>query len=139
MIASDWLADGASVVVADQRALVGRADLPVPPDRGGQGQQSLGDSDPDPGKGTAAVAFQPELALEGLEGVLDPLPEAAQRPPAGAAHQRGRGRSLALWSATNWSNSRPAKPFRDRPTLDTNAPADGWRVAATDARRSMPR
>jgi hypothetical protein len=37
-----------------------------------------------PGKGAAAVPFQPELALEGLEGALDPLPQAPQRPqPAG--------------------------------------------------------
>ena len=40
MIASDWVAV-ASVVVGDQGALVGRADLPVPPDPGGQGEQPL--------------------------------------------------------------------------------------------------
>jgi hypothetical protein len=66
------------VVVGDQGALVGGTDLPVPPDAGGQGQQSLGDSDPDSGQGPAAVLFQAELTLEGLEGALDPLPELAQ-------------------------------------------------------------
>jgi hypothetical protein len=67
------------MVVGDQGALVGRTDLPVPPDPGGQRQQPLGDPDPDSGQGAAAVLFQPELAFEGLEGALDPLPQAAQR------------------------------------------------------------
>jgi hypothetical protein len=49
MIASDWVVMG-SVVVGDQGALVGRADLPIPPDRRGQGEQPLGDPDPDPGQ-----------------------------------------------------------------------------------------
>src|SRR5919109_1903150 len=77
MIASDWAVG--SMVVGDQGALVGGADLPVPPDPRGQGEQSLGNPDPDPGQGAAAVPFQPELAFEGLEGALDPLPEAPQR------------------------------------------------------------
>jgi hypothetical protein len=71
VIASDWMES--SVVVGDQGALVGGADLPVPPDRRGQGQQPLGDPDPDPGQGAAAVAFQPKLVFEGVEGALDPL------------------------------------------------------------------
>jgi hypothetical protein len=79
MIASEWMG-GVLVVVGDQGALVGGADLPVPPDRGGQGQQPLSDPDPDAGQGAAAVAFQPKLVFEGGEGALDPLPEATQRP-----------------------------------------------------------
>src|SRR6266508_6833509 len=77
MIASDWVVG--SVVVGDQGALLGGAGLPIPPDRGGQRQQPLGDADVDAGKGAAAVAFQPELVLEGVEGALDPLPDPAQR------------------------------------------------------------
>jgi hypothetical protein len=77
MIASDWV--GGLVVVGDQRSLVGLADLPVPPDAGGQGQQPLGDPDPDPGQGPATMLLQPELTLEGLEHALDPLPKAPQR------------------------------------------------------------
>ena len=110
------------MVVADQRALVGRADLPVPPDRGGQGQQSLGDSDPDPGKGAAAVAFQPKLALEGLESALDPLPEAAQRPqPAGLIGAVGTQQPGAMVGdelvelATGKALPRPADPSQERP------------------------
>src|SRR4029450_1119037 len=78
MIASDWVVG--LVVVGDQGALVGCADLPVPPDPGGQGQQPLADPDPDPSQGPAAVLFQTQLTLKSLEGALDPLPEAAQRP-----------------------------------------------------------
>jgi hypothetical protein len=62
MIASDWVG---SVVVGGQGALVRRAELPVPPDRRGQGEQALGDPDTDPGQGPAAMAFQAELVFEG--------------------------------------------------------------------------
>jgi hypothetical protein len=67
------------MVVGDQRALVGRAELPVPPDRRGQGEEALGDPDPDAGQGAAAVAFQAKLVFEGVEGALDPLAPATQR------------------------------------------------------------
>src|SRR4029450_4554503 len=79
MIASDW-ADGVSVVVGDEGALVGRAGLPVPPDRRGEGEQALGDPDAPPPQGPAPVACQAELVLEGVEGALDPLAPATQRP-----------------------------------------------------------
>src|SRR4029453_2733366 len=79
MIASDWVARS-SMVVGGQGALVGHADLPVPPDRRGQGQQPLGDPDIDAGQGSSLVAFQAELVFEGVEGALDPLAPAAQRP-----------------------------------------------------------
>jgi hypothetical protein len=52
---------GISVVVGEQGPLVGGADLPVRPDRGGQGQQPLGDPDIDTGQGASpadAVATQ---------------------------------------------------------------------------------
>jgi hypothetical protein len=78
MIASDWVV-GFSVVVGEQGPLVGGADLPVPPDRGGQGEQPLGDPDIDTGQGASPVAFQPKLVFEGVEGALDPLPPATQR------------------------------------------------------------
>src|SRR5215212_397016 len=68
------------MVVGDQAALVVDAELPVEPDPGGQGEQPLGDPDPQPLRGVGAMAFQPELVFEGVEGALDPLAEAAQRP-----------------------------------------------------------
>jgi len=79
MIASESV-DESSMVVGDQGSLVGCAELPVPPDRCGQGQQPLGDPDMDTGQGAAAVAFQPQLVFEGVEGALDPLTPATQRP-----------------------------------------------------------
>src|SRR5512132_3495924 len=109
MIASDWVVG--SVVVGDQGALVGCTDLPVPPDPTGQGEQPLRDPDPDAGQGAAAVPFQPKLALEGLEGALDPLADTAQRPnPAGLVRAVGRS-STAPYPATTCSNSRPANPL----------------------------
>src|SRR4051795_4392608 len=54
-----------SVVVGDQRSCNRLAGGAVEPDRGGQGEQSLGDPGPDPGQGPPAVQFQVELALEG--------------------------------------------------------------------------
>ena len=67
----DWLAS--SVVVGDQRALDRGAQLPVEPDRGGQGQQPLGDPDPGALDGVGAVALQAELVFEGVDDRLDPL------------------------------------------------------------------
>src|SRR5215211_2708363 len=81
MIASESV-DGASVVVGDQGSLVSGAELPVPPDRRGQREQPLRDPDPDTGQGAAAVAFQTKLVFEGVEGALDPLAPATQRPMA---------------------------------------------------------
>src|SRR5512132_3108089 len=95
MIASDWVVG--SVVVGDQGALVGCTDLPVPPDPTGQGEQPLRDPDPDAGQGAAAVPFQPKLALEGLEGALDPLADTAQRPnPPGLVRAVGAQQHRAV-------------------------------------------
>ena len=59
MIASELV--GGSVIVGDQGALVGRADLLVPPDRRGQREQPLSDPDMDADQGAPSVVFQPEL------------------------------------------------------------------------------
>src|SRR5918993_5694031 len=66
------------MVVGDQRAFDRGAELPVAPDPGGQGQQPLGDPDPDALDGVGAVAFQAELVFEGVEDGLDPLADPAQ-------------------------------------------------------------
>ena len=44
------------------------------PDGGGQGQQPGGDAGVDAGEGAAAVVFEGELAFEGVDDRLDPLP-----------------------------------------------------------------
>jgi hypothetical protein len=54
-----------SVVVRDQRALLGSVDEPVVPDAGVEGEQALSDPHEDAEVGAAAVLFEPELALEG--------------------------------------------------------------------------
>ena len=56
-----------SVVEGGQRPLDGFAGCPVVPDAGGHGQQPLGDAGEHPAGGAAAVAFQVELAFEGVE------------------------------------------------------------------------
>ena len=94
MIDSDWVVTG-SVVIGDQRALVLGAELPVEPDRRGQGQQPLGDPGVDPGWGAAAVLLQTELAFEGVDNRLDPLAHRPQAPEPGrfvaavGPHQHG--------------------------------------------------
>src|SRR5215469_10163246 len=69
-----------SVVVADQASLGGGAGGPVVPDGGGHGQQPLGDAGIDACGGAAAVAFEVELAFEGVVDRLDPLADPADRP-----------------------------------------------------------
>ncbi len=66
------------MVVGDEAALVGSVGVPVVPDRCGQGEQSLGDSGEHPVGGASAVAFQAQLAFEGVVDGLDPLPDPAQ-------------------------------------------------------------
>src|SRR5215470_18539484 len=72
-----------SVVIGGQRPLDGLAGGPVVPDGGGQGEQPLGDAGVDAGGGAAAVAFQVELAFEGVVDRLDPLADPADGPVAG--------------------------------------------------------
>ena len=55
----------------------------VVPDGGGEGQDSLQDADPDPGRRVSAVLFEVELAFEGVEDGFDPLADAAEVPEAG--------------------------------------------------------
>src|SRR5215475_16135566 len=69
-----------SVVEGGQRPLDGFAGCPVVPDAGGHGQQPLGDAGVEALGGPAAVAFEVELAFEGVVDRLDPLPDPASRP-----------------------------------------------------------
>src|SRR2546423_7630863 len=68
-----------STVEGDQRPLDGFAAGPVVQDAGGQGQQPLGYPGVDARGGPAAVAFQVQLAFEGVVDRLDPLPDPADR------------------------------------------------------------
>ena len=56
-----------SVVVRGQGPQHGLAGVVVVPDGGGHRQESLQDADDDTGGSAAAVSFEAELALEGVE------------------------------------------------------------------------
>src|SRR5213078_1573359 len=62
-----------SVVVGDQGALDGRAELPVEPDDGVEGEQALHDADPQPRGDAAAVPVQAELVFQRPDDRLHPL------------------------------------------------------------------
>src|SRR6516162_11501214 len=92
-----------SVVIGDQRPLDGFGSGPVVPDGGGHGQQPLGDAGVDTCGGAAAVAFQIELALEGVVDRLYPLADPADGAVAGwlvapvgpdQAHTKGGGEQV---------------------------------------------
>ena len=85
-----------SVVVGGQRPFGGLAGRPVVPDGCGHGQQALGDTGVEAFGGAAAVAFEVELALEGVVDRLDPLPD----PPRRDGNATGREGVSALCSAS---------------------------------------
>ena len=64
------------MVVGDQRAHDWLAGSVVVPDGGGEGQDALDDPGDHAGRGVAAVAFEVELAFE---GVVDRFDDLAQR------------------------------------------------------------
>src|SRR5580704_6977153 len=66
-----------SVVVVDEGSLGVCAGPPVVPDGGGHGQQPLGGPGVDACGSPAAVAFQVELAFEGVVDRFDPLADPA--------------------------------------------------------------
>src|SRR4249920_1057679 len=74
---SDSKVLGWSMVIGGEVA-AGSAKLLVEPQHRGQGEQPLGDPDPDPGHGPATVCFQAELAFEGIDDALDTLADCAQ-------------------------------------------------------------
>jgi hypothetical protein len=62
------------VVIGNKGALVWHSDEPVVPNAGGQGEEALGNTGEDTGGSATAVLFEGELAFEGVEYALDPLP-----------------------------------------------------------------
>jgi hypothetical protein len=71
------------VVVGNQGAGDGLASVVVVPDGGGQSEDALQDAGGDTLDGAAAVAFQVELAFEGVVDRLDPLAQRLEQPLAG--------------------------------------------------------
>src|SRR4029453_5916997 len=82
------------MVVGDQGAVGGRAELPVEPDRRVEGEQALDDAGPQPRGDPAAVTVQAKLVLQGPDDRLHPLPQPVGEAArvglvlAGGAHQR---------------------------------------------------
>src|SRR6266498_2616626 len=72
--ALDDLFQGVSVVVGDQGSCDWLAGVVVVPDRGGQGEDALQHARDDACRGVPTVAFQVELAFEGVVDRLDDLP-----------------------------------------------------------------
>lgn len=69
------------VVVGDQGPLDRCADHPVVPDAGVEREQSLDDAGPEPGRDTAAVAFQAELVLQRPDDCLHALAQPIREAP----------------------------------------------------------
>jgi hypothetical protein len=72
------------VVIGDQRSRGRLSSLVVVPDHGDESQNALQDPDRDADPGAAAVAFQVQLALEGLVDRLDELPQRLEQLRAGS-------------------------------------------------------
>src|ERR1019366_5047218 len=73
-----------SVVVGQQGTLDGLARLVVVPDGGGQREDALQDADQDSCWCSAAVAFEVNLVLAGVEDGLDGLAQRLEEPRAGS-------------------------------------------------------
>ena len=71
------------MVIGDQRSRSRLSGLVVVPDHGGEGQDALQDPDCDPDTGAATMAFQVQLAFEGLVDRLDELPQRLEQPRPG--------------------------------------------------------
>ena len=62
-----------------QRSVYGCAGSVVVPDRGGEGEHALQDADPGAAGSVTAVAFEVELAFEGLADRFDDLAQRGAR------------------------------------------------------------
>src|SRR3989304_6222003 len=75
------MSDSVSVVIGGE-ATARIADLPVVPDADRKREHALADTRPDAVGGAATVAFERELAHDGVDDRLDPLANAAERAEA---------------------------------------------------------
>ena len=83
------------------------------------------------------MAFQPELVVEGVEGALDPLAEAAQRPePVRLVTAVGRT-STAPSSPICWAKARPARPLSAAMTIPWRS--SPWSLASPSSSAATSR
>src|SRR5215475_4265752 len=104
---------GSSVIVGDEGALDRRADLPVVPDGGVEGEQPLDDAGPQPGGDAAAVPFEAQLVLQGPDDGLDALAQPVREGPGCGLVFAGRADQgqAQLRLAKKASVSSPARPL----------------------------
>lgn len=95
-----------SVVVGHERAHDGLAGVPVVPDGGGEGQDSLEDTDQDAVWGVSTMLFKSELPLEGVIDGFNGLADGVQECAAGAW-------GLALVGGSDHGGVSLAKPCLD--------------------------
>src|SRR5260370_9762932 len=74
---------GSAVIVGDQGSHDGLARVVVVPDGGGQGEDALQDASENAERGVPAMAFEVELAFEGVVDRLDDLPQRLEEPGPG--------------------------------------------------------
>src|ERR1039457_609620 len=86
-----------SVVVGQQGTLDGLARLVVVPDGGGQREDALQDADQDSCWRSAAVAFEVNLVLVGVEDGLGGLAQRLEEPRAGSVGFALAGRAQQRW------------------------------------------
>lgn len=110
-----------------QRPGDGHCCLVVVPDRGGYGQQALGDAYGNSGGGSAAMLFQVELALGGIVDRLDEVPDLLEYRFAVTGLLRLAGRAC-------WRRNDPVHSFRLRQSPFGHARC-GWGQVA---RLAMP-
>jgi hypothetical protein len=97
---------GVLVVVGDQGTLDRRADLPVEPDHGVEGEQALHHASPQPCRDAAAGMAQAQLVLERPDDRLDPRrSQAGKTPPSGSSARGGRTRHRVA-GRCRWSRRR---------------------------------
>ena len=97
------------MVVGGERSQDGLAGVVVVPDRGGEGEEALQDADGDAVGGVAAVAFEVELAFEGVVDGFDDLADGLSWRGAAPGSRSWAGRSSSTpWSARWRSNSAEA-------------------------------
>src|SRR6266545_1154944 len=101
---------GSLVVVGEQGPGGRLAGVVVVPDRRGQREDALQHPHGHSCRGVAAVAFQVQLALEGLVDRLDDLPQRAEQPRAGPAGLAGTGRAQQPHATTGTTTATGSKP-----------------------------
>ena len=130
------------MVVSDQGSHDRLASGVVVPDGGGQGQEALQDADGHPAWGVAAVAFEIELALEGIVDRLDDLAQRLEEPGAGRlglALAAGRSRRSPAAARTASAVNMASRASRPSALAPVRAKATAGRAGCRPGAAATPR